>query len=197
MKKNKEKDIEKNTEKKPFYKKWWFFVIIGIVLLSIVAGGSADDNTDVIENSESTSLVNATEDVLSESETIEETAAAETELTQENIAEEKLIIEIEGDSDGAYSTLLVFNEGTEDEMSRYVQIIPPGTYKATNIDYEHFRGGLNIYSEELHTGSTGFDEFAESYLNESMEPGESVVVTIEEGQCIYIPSPGKYLFEQQ
>lgn len=184
------KKTKDNVEaKKPFYKKWWFFVIIGVVVLALISGSVSGDNSDVSENSSE----ELTEIVSTEENFAEVTMGEQTQSTQE----EKLIIELEGDTDGQYSTLLVLNEGTEDEMSRYVQIIPAGTYKATNINYQHDIGGLNIYSEELHTGSTGFDEFKEIYFTEMVKKGESVIVTVEDGQCIYIPSPGKFLFEQQ
>lgn len=193
MKKTNEK--ENAGGKKPFYKKWWFWVIIGVVVIALISGSATGNKTDVPETTVGTETT--TEEIsemnFDESTSTEEIISEETQVSQE----EKLIIEIEGDTDGQYSTLLVFNEGTEDEMSRYVQIIPAGTYKATNIDYQHDIGGLNVYSEELHTGSTGFDEFKEIYGAEMVKKGESVVVTIEEGQCIYIPSPGLFLFEQQ
>lgn len=171
-----EKSKENTNVKKPFYKKWWFWGIVGIVLLSAVFG-SNEENTS--SNTDTKPIVETTEN----------------KVDEETKQEEKLVIELTGDEQSEYATLITFNKGTEDEINRYVFHIPTGTYKATNIG--EYMGAIYVYSDEIHKTDAGFEEPVESFFGKTLDINTSTDITIEEGQNIYIPKPGKFKLEQQ
>lgn len=171
------KNTNENTNvKKPFYKKWWFWAIVVVVALSAMFGSNEEETKPTDDTS--SAIVETTETPSEEKE-----------------QEEKLVIELVGDEDGEYSTQMIFNKGTADEIKRYVHHIPAGTYKATNIG--EYMGAIYVYSDEIHKTDAGFEEPAESFFGKTLDINASVEITIEDGQNIYIPKPGKFKLEQQ
>ena len=171
------KNTNENTNvKKPFYKKWWFWAIVVVVALSAMFGSNEEENKTTTETPTAV-------------ETTENTA------TEEPKQEDKLLLELVGDEQGEYSTKIYFNKGSEDEISRYVQHIPAGTYKATNVG--EYMGAIYVYSDEVHKTDAGFEEPAETFFGKTLDINASAEITIEDGQYIYIPKPGKFKLEQQ
>jgi len=96
---------------------------------------------------------------------------------------------------GEYGTEIAFNKGTADEIKRIVYHIPLGTYKVTNTG--EYMNAVYVYSDEIHKTEEGFEEPAESFFGKTVDINKSVEVTIDDGQNVYIPEPGKFKFEMQ
>lgn len=114
--------------------------------------------------------------------------------TKDN-SEEKLVFELTAGTKGKYGKTIVYNEGTDGEITRCIYHIPAGTYKITNIG-EHI-SQVNIYSDETHKTQEGWEEPAKTYGCELLDVNKSTIISIKDGRNIYIPEPSKIRFEQQ
>ncbi len=105
--------------------------------------------------------------------------------------EEKLKFTICTGELGEYGACVTLNKGKTDEIKRIYYHVPAGTYKVSNDN--KYMQQLNIYSDETRITEEGFEEPAEIFGVELLEPFESVTITIKDGQAIYF-SEGKTAF---
>lgn len=85
---------------------------------------------------------------------------------------------------GEYGFEKTLNAGTDGEETKVCYHIPAGTYSVKNIG--EYAGGINVYSDETHVTSEGWEEPAESGDGGQIQPGESMDITIGDGQYLEI-----------
>ena len=157
--------------KKPIFKKWWFWLFVFVIIGSIASGGS-DTEAEPVTAPPATTL----------SPTAEPTNLATTSI--ELIAGEA----------GEYGELFTMNKGTEFEETYYIYHIPAGTYVVTNTG--EYMSQFNVYSDEIVTNDSGWDEVAESFYVKVLDVGASDTFTIADGQFIEIHEPAKFTLEK-
>lgn len=96
---------------------------------------------------------------------------------------------------GEYGKIITYNKGTEFEESFYAYYIPSGTYTVTNKG--EYMNQVNVYSDEIHITTAGWEEPAEVFDVKLIDVGKSATITVEDGQHIELAEPAKFQFELQ
>lgn len=99
---------------------------------------------------------------------------------------------IENGEAGDYGELFTLNKGTEFEYTFYVYCVPAGTYNVLNLSCEPW-SQFTVYKKTIHTTEEGIEEFDEAGdgATKLVKIGETVSVTIQEGEIVKFPDPGK------
>ena len=88
-------------------------------------------------------------------------------------------ISIIGGEIGEYGSTIDLNEET-----RVVYHVPAGKYKVINNGM--YTNQFNVYSDEMVTTDEGWQEPAETLYVKLIDSGASEIVTIEDGQYVYV-----------
>ncbi|MBQ1434691.1 MAG: hypothetical protein IIZ19_02185 [Clostridia bacterium] len=103
-------------------------------------------------------------------------SSGSSEQTEE--APEALVFTLDG-TENEYSTTVTLNADTDMPVSYIAYHIPAGTYTVTNNkDVFDF---VYIYTDETHVTEEGWEEVADAFVSDRMEPGDSTTVTISDG----------------
>lgn len=108
--------------------------------------------------------------------------------------EDRLVFTLTAGNAGEYGKTKVYNAGTEFEKKVYAYYIPTGTYFVTNKG--KYRGQVNIYSDETHLTSEGWEE-PSSGVAKLVDVGQMIVITVRDGQHIEISQPDVFKFEKK
>ena len=160
--------------KEPFYKKWWFWVIVTMLIVSFASGGESEEPERITRDTSKRKYT----------ESFKKTEPA---------TEAKAVIELIAGEPGEYGELFTINKDTKFEETYYIYCIPAGTYTVTNAG--EYMSQFSVYSGEVHVTDDGWEEFTESIYIKVLDVDQSDTFTIEEGQCIEIHEPAKFIIE--